>query len=135
MWAKETYGEEEVTGRYGVGTKNKKESMVVNFAKRMNLVVVNTYFKKKDEHRVTYKSGGKITQVDYVMHRRRNLKKMCNCKKMVNKCVARWYANKCVARWYGGMQNGSHGAKEKGRESKAKEKMVKTEGDKLLKTV
>ena len=89
MWAKETYGEEEVTGRYGVGAKNKKESMVVNFAKRMNLVVVNTYFKKKDEHRVTYKSGGKITQVDYVMYRRRNLKKMCNCKKMVNKCVAK----------------------------------------------
>ena len=31
--------------------------------------VVNTYFKKKDEHRVTYKSSGKSTQVDYVMCR------------------------------------------------------------------
>ena len=32
---------------------------------------------------------------------------------------------------YGGMQNGSHGKKEKSRESKAKDMMVETEGDKL----
>ena len=36
--------------------------MVVDFAKRMDLAIVNTYFKKKDEHRVTYKSGRKTTQ-------------------------------------------------------------------------
>ena len=32
---------------------------------------------------------------------------------------------------YGGMQNGSHGEKEKDREIKAKNKMVETEEDKL----
>ena len=32
---------------------------------------------------------------------------------------------------YGGMQNGSYCEKEKGRESKAKDTMVETEGDKL----
>ena len=41
----------------------------------------------------------------------------------------------CKAAPYGGMQNGSHGEKEKGRESKAKDKMVETEGDKLLRSV
>ena len=46
--------------RYGGGTKNKQGSMVVDFAKRMDLAIVNTYFKKKDKHRVTYKSGGKV---------------------------------------------------------------------------
>ena len=55
----------------------------------MHLAIVNTYFKKKDEHRVTYKSGGKSTQVDYVMCRRRNLKEMCNCKVILNECVAK----------------------------------------------
>ena len=63
--------------------------MVVNFGKRMDLAIVDTYFKKKDEHRVTYKSGGKSTQVDYVMCRRRNLKKMCDCKVIVNECVTK----------------------------------------------
>ena len=67
-------------GRYGAGTRNKEGSMVVDFAKRIDLAIVNTYFntyfKKKDEHRVTYKSGEKSIPVDYVMCRRQNLKKM-----------------------------------------------------------
>ena len=47
--------------------------MVADFGKR-DLAIVNTYFKKKDEDRVTYKSGGKSNQVDYMMCRRKNLK-------------------------------------------------------------
>ena len=82
-------GDEEIMGRYGAGTRNKEGSMVVDFGKRMDLAIVNTYFKKKDEHRVTYKSGGKSTQVDYVMCRRRNLKEMCDCKVILNECVAK----------------------------------------------
>ena len=82
-------GDEEIMGRYGDGTRNKEGSMVVDFGKRMDLAIVNTYFKKKDEHRVTYKSGGKSTQVDYVMCRRRNLKEMCDCKVILNECVAK----------------------------------------------
>ena len=81
--------DEEIMERYGAGTRNKEGSMVVDFAKRMDLVIVNTYFKKKDEHRVTYKSGDKSTQVDYVMCRRKNLKKMCNCKVILNECIAK----------------------------------------------
>ena len=69
-------GDEKIMKRYGAGTRNKERSMVVDFEKRMNLAIVNIYFKKKDEHRVTYMSGGKSTQVDYVMCRRGNLKEM-----------------------------------------------------------
>ena len=36
---------------------------------------------------------------------------------------------------YGGMRNGSHGEKEKSRESKAKNKMMETEGDKLSRSI
>ena len=49
-------------GRYGAETRNEKGRMVVDFAKRIDLAVVNFYFKKKDEHRATYKSGGKVPQ-------------------------------------------------------------------------
>ena len=41
--------DEEIMGRYGAGTRNKEGSMVVDFGKRMDLAIVNTYFKKKDE--------------------------------------------------------------------------------------
>ena len=81
--------DEEIMGRYGTGTRNKEESIAVDFGKIMDLAIVNTYFKKKDEHKMTYKSGGKSTQVDYVMCRRRNLKKMCDCKVILNECVAK----------------------------------------------
>ena len=82
-------GNEEIVGRYGAESRNKEGSMVVDFGKRMDLAIVNTYFKKKDEHRVTYKSGRKSTQIDYVMFRRRNLKEMCDCKVILNECVAK----------------------------------------------
>ena len=71
---KEYIEDEEIMGRYDAGTRNKEGSMVVEFAKRIDLAIVSIYFKKKDEHRMTYKSGGKSTQVDYVTCRRRNLR-------------------------------------------------------------
>ena len=61
----------------------------MDFAKRMNLAIVNTYFKKKDEYRVMYKSRGKSTQVDCLMCRKRNLKEICDCKVIKNECVAK----------------------------------------------
>ena len=82
-------GDEEIMGRYGAETRNKEGAMVVDFGKRMDLAIVNTYFKKKDEHRVTYKTGGKSTQVDYVMCRSKNLKEIYDCKVIVNECVAK----------------------------------------------
>ncbi|KAI5102779.1 hypothetical protein C0J45_8131 [Silurus meridionalis] len=63
--------------------------MVVDFAKRMEMAVVNTYFKKKENHRVTYKSGGRCTQVDYVLCRRCNLKEIGDCKVLAGDSVAR----------------------------------------------
>ncbi|KAI5099282.1 hypothetical protein C0J45_11421 [Silurus meridionalis] len=63
-------GDEEVMGRYGLKERNVEGKMVEDFAKRMEMEVVKTYFKKKEEHRVTYKSGGRCTQVDYVLCRR-----------------------------------------------------------------
>ncbi|KAK3545522.1 hypothetical protein QTP70_007766 [Hemibagrus guttatus] len=51
-------GDEEVMGKFGVKERNLEGQMVVDFAKRMDMAVVNTYFQKRVEHRVTYKSGG-----------------------------------------------------------------------------
>ncbi|KAK3539760.1 hypothetical protein QTP70_013192 [Hemibagrus guttatus] len=59
-------GDEEVMGKFGVKERNLEGQMVVDFAKRMDMAVVNTYFQKREEHRVTYKSRGRSTQVDYV---------------------------------------------------------------------
>ncbi|KAK3525424.1 hypothetical protein QTP86_031565, partial [Hemibagrus guttatus] len=82
-------GDEEVMGKFGVKERNLEGQMVVDFAKRMDMAVVNTYFQKREEHRVTYKSGGRRTQVDYILCRRGNLKEISDCKVVVGETVAR----------------------------------------------
>ena len=82
-------GDEEVIGKYGAKERNTEGQMVVDFAKRMGMAVVNTYFTKKEEHRITYKSGGRCTQVDYVLCRRCNLKEARDCKVIAGESVAR----------------------------------------------
>ncbi|KAK3522749.1 hypothetical protein QTP86_032027, partial [Hemibagrus guttatus] len=77
-------GDEEVMGKFGVKERNLEGQMVVDFAKRMDVAVVNTYFQKR-EHRVTYKSGGRRTQVDYILCRR----DCSDCKVVVGESVAR----------------------------------------------
>ncbi|KAK3525625.1 hypothetical protein QTP70_001448 [Hemibagrus guttatus] len=82
-------GDEEVMGKFGVKERNLEGQMVVDFAKRMDMGVVNTYFQKREEHRVTYKSGDRRTQVDYILCRRGNLKEISDCKVVVGESVAR----------------------------------------------
>ncbi|KAK3575082.1 hypothetical protein QTP86_019739 [Hemibagrus guttatus] len=53
-------GDEEVMGKFGVQERNREGQMVVDFAKRMDMAVVNTYFQKREEHRV-------ITRVEVVL--------------------------------------------------------------------
>ena len=115
--AKETR-DEEIMGRYDAGKRSKEGSMVVEFAKRMDWVIINAYFKKKDEHRVMYKSGGKSTQVEYVLCRRRNLKEMCNCKVIVNECLTKQHLMVICKMAL---------MVKKTRESTTKDKMVETE--------
>ncbi|KAI5089397.1 hypothetical protein C0J45_20805 [Silurus meridionalis] len=81
-------GDEEVMGRYGFKERNVEGQMVVDFAKRMEMAVVNTYYKKKEDHRVI-KSGRSCTQVDYVLCRRCNLKEIGDCKVLAGDSVAR----------------------------------------------
>ena len=64
-------GDEEVIGKYGIKDQNLEGQKILDFAKRMKLAVTNTYFQKKEEQRVTYKSGGGYTLVDCILLKRR----------------------------------------------------------------
>ena len=82
-------GDEECMGRHGLGERNSEEQAVVDFAKRMELAITNTYFVKKPAHRVTYDSDGRGSQMDYVMVRRRRISEVVDTKIMVNESVAK----------------------------------------------
>ena len=50
-------GDKECMGRHGLGKSKSEGQAVVDFAKKMELAITNTYFVKKPAHRVTYNSG------------------------------------------------------------------------------
>ncbi|XP_030623469.1 NXPE family member 3-like [Chanos chanos] len=55
----------------------------------MEMAVTNMYFKKREEHRVMYKSGGRCTQVDYILCRRLYLKEIGDYKEVTGENIAR----------------------------------------------
>ena len=67
-------GHEELMAMFGVKERNLEGQMEVDFAKQKEMAVVNNYFQKEEQHRVTYKRGGRSKQVDYVLWRQRSLK-------------------------------------------------------------
>ena len=82
-------GDEECMGRHGLGKRNNEGQAVVDFAKRRELAITNTYFAKKPAHGVTYSSGGRNSQVDYIMVRRRRIKEVVDTKVDVGESVAK----------------------------------------------
>ena len=59
-------GYEGVLGGYSYGLTNKESEHILEFAVAHNLVVGNSYFTKKDNHMITYPSGGINSQIDYI---------------------------------------------------------------------
>ena len=58
-------GSGDVVGGHGFGQRNNGGARIVAWAQAFNLGIMNTFFVKKEEHLVTYKSGGRSTQIDY----------------------------------------------------------------------
>ena len=73
-------GVERIHGGFGVGQPNTDGERVVDFAVSFDLAIANTFFKKREEHYITYKSGGNEAQIDFIMYRRSNLGEIQNCK-------------------------------------------------------
>ena len=76
-------------GQTWIGKRNNEEQAVVDFAKRMELAITNIYFVKKPAHRVTYNSGGRSLQMDYIMVRRQRIKEVVDTKVIVSESVAK----------------------------------------------
>ena len=49
-------------GGWGEGEKNEEGERVTDFAMEFDLPIVDTFFEKKPNHIVTYKSGGRQSQ-------------------------------------------------------------------------
>ena len=63
-----------ILSRYDNGLGNKEGEHNLEFAVAHNHVPGNSYFTKKDNHMITYQSGGINSQIDYILVRRSGFK-------------------------------------------------------------
>jgi hypothetical protein len=47
-----------------------------------------SFFKKQVSHQLTYTSGGRQSQIDYTLYRRKNLGEVKDCKVVPGECVS-----------------------------------------------
>ena len=65
--------DEKEVGEFGLGVRNERGQMMVEFCKRMKMVITNTWFEQNKRHRYTWKSPGDRGrfQLDYILVRQR----------------------------------------------------------------
>ncbi|KAM1110894.1 hypothetical protein ACFX19_010231 [Malus domestica] len=59
-------------GGHGFGERNEDGEAILDFAMAYDLFLANTFFKKREEHVITYKSGLSKTQIDFLLMRKRD---------------------------------------------------------------
>ena len=72
-------GYEEVMGKFGMGERNHEGEQMLQMCLQLGMKIWNTWFKKRKEHLITYKSGNVATQIDFIMTRGRVVEAR-NCK-------------------------------------------------------
>lgn len=76
-----------VHGGYGFGSLNDEGKVILSTAAAYDLAIVNTFFAKKPEHLITYKSGETKSQVDFILINRANIGRVTNCKVIPGECA------------------------------------------------
>ena len=70
----EIEGFEGVHDRNGIGQKNVKGSKLLEFGNKRELCVANTWFKKTDKRKITFKSGNNESEIDFISVSKENRK-------------------------------------------------------------
>ena len=58
---------EGVHGGNGIGERNQEGRLLLEFCDEKELCVANTWFRKKEQSKVTYRSGGDETEIDFIV--------------------------------------------------------------------
>jgi len=76
----DSVGYDTVHGGFGFGERNSEGVSMLDFVVAFDLLVVNSFFKKKEDHLVTFKSGYRKTQIDYFLMRTDSRRSCKDCK-------------------------------------------------------
>lgn len=75
-------------GGHGYGDRNDEGERLLDFAEQRGLVLINTYFPKRDSHLITYNSGDRNSQIDFILAQKRDFKKFLDAKVIPSTNVA-----------------------------------------------
>jgi hypothetical protein len=72
-------------GTTSVGFEEGEE--VLDFTVAFDLMIANTFFRKRESHLVTFSSGQHCSQIDFVLARRKDKRACLDCKVILGECV------------------------------------------------
>ena len=81
-------GEEDSVGGFGFGTRNQDGRELIELFMRNGLAVAGTFFKKRKNHKISYRSGQHKTELDLLVARREQMWRVRECKIIVGEQVA-----------------------------------------------
>ena len=70
-----------------MGNKEQGRVKLVEMLMRNGLVVADTFFQKKESHKITYRSGLYRTELDLMVVRQQQLRRVKDCKALVGEYV------------------------------------------------
>ena len=77
-----------VHGGFGFGTRNESGEEILNVAVAYDLMLANTFFRKKESHLITFRSGQNRSQIDFFLAKREDRASCIDCKVYPGECVA-----------------------------------------------
>ena len=96
----EADGYEGIHGCHGFGRRNLEGELLLEFAEARELVVANTWFKKKEKQIVTYVSGGTRSMIDYILVRKRDMRMLTDATVIPNEpCIPQHRLLFCSVKW------------------------------------
>jgi hypothetical protein len=76
-----------VHGGFGYGSRNQEGEGILNFTLAYDLSVVNTFFRKRVSHLVTFSNSQYCRQIDFIFMRREDRHACLDCKVIPGECV------------------------------------------------
>ena len=77
---KDCDGYDGVHGGHGYGERNEEEKKILDMVQKKELLVCSTRYRKREKHFITFSSGGKTSQLDYILMKQRKVKNLKDCK-------------------------------------------------------
>ena len=73
-------GVERWHGGHGYGSHNEEGRTILQCAQMYDLAIANTFFEKNDQHLITYRSGDRMSTINYIMVMRDEIRNIKYCK-------------------------------------------------------